>query len=509
MRRLSLAAAGGAAGRVPLIRRHWVQHGITAFVALGLAKEIGLLKKLPPEVALAVIPLTVMLYLFVRDPKWPLVALMAMTCFGLYRYGLRIGPVNVRPTDFPYVFLVPWALLLRRRNGNWSRNVIGQQYLALFVAAVGFTLFVALVRTPDDSARLVVAYFRFFTTVSLVWIVPELITDHRDVLFVLRATAVTIAAELAFSLARNPAGAAADRLRGFNGPNAEGLLAVVLIVIALYAPVPTTRLAKAAMLAVGVPGLFFSRSIGALTAMGVVFGLFGLKRWRDTHGAAKSGLLRPARVIVLGFGLITLVSIVRPLDLPTSSYFKRSSAGSRLIVGAAGFKIFLTEPLFGVGWQRSSRPDIIATRTLVESLKNDFPDYPDVFYPTIGTTSITVHNAYVQVLAETGLIGTAVLVVALVAVSRRGRKLLSELSGAEQVAGRAIAISIIACLVWLNDNPIFGSQPETITLSIMLGLLASMAALRRRRLAEEAEAGGDDADAQGPGPALAPTSAAV
>ncbi len=499
MRTFSLATLGGGVSRPPLIRRPWVQHGVTAVVALGVAKEIGLLKKLPPEIGVAVIPLTVVIYLFIREPKWPLIALVGATCFGLYRYGFRFGPLNVRATDLPYIFLVPWALLLRRRHGSPSRNLIGQQYLALFLGAVGFTLFVALVRTPDDAARLVVAYFRLFTTVSLVWIVPQVVTKHEDVLFVLRALALMITAELAFSLARNPAGAAADRLRGMNGPNAEGLLAVVLIVIALYAPVPKTRSAKVAMLAVGVPALFFSRSIGALTAMGVVFGVFGLKRWRHAHAARTSGLLRPARLIVLGFGLITLVSIVRPLDLPTSSYFKRSSAGSRVIVGAAGVKIFFTEPMFGVGWQRSSRPDIIATRSLVEALQHDFPGYPASFFPVVGTTSITVHNAYVQVLAETGLIGTAVFIGALVAVSRRGRKLLAELSGTEQVAARAVAISIVACLVWLNDNPIFGAQPETITLSLMLGLLASMAALHRRRVAEgdgtevEAEAGAAEA----------------
>jgi len=491
VRSFSLATVGGGGGHIPLIHRRWVQNGVTAVVALGVAKEIGLLKKLPPEIAVAVIPLAVVLYLFVRDPKWPLVALVGATCFGLYRYGIRFGPLNVRATDLPYVFMVPWALLLRRRERNWSRNTIGQQYIALFLAAVAFTLFVALVRNSDDAARLVVAYFRLFTTVSLVWIVPQLVRKERDVLFMLRATALMIAAELAFSLARNPARAAADRLRGMNGPNAEGLLAVVLIVIALYAPVPKTRAAKAAMLAVGFPALFFSRSIGALTAMGVVFGVFGLKRWRHAHAARTSGLLRPARLIVLGFGLITLVSIVRPLDLPTSSYFKRSSAGSRVVVGAAGVKIFFTEPMFGVGWQRSSRPDVIATRSLVESLKHDFPGYPDSFFPVIGTTSITVHNAYVQVLAETGLIGTAVFVAALVVASRRIRKLLADLEGTEQVAARAIAIAVVACLVWLNDNPIFGAQPETITLSLMLGLLATLAALHRRRTVE----GGADASA--------------
>lgn len=500
MSRLSLATAGGGAGHVPLIRRRWVQHGITAVVALGVAREIGLLKKLPPEIAVGVIPLVVVIYLFVRDPKWPLVALVAATCFGLYRYGVRLGPLNVRATDLPYVFLVPWALLLYRRHGSRSRNLIGQQHIAMFVAAVGFTLFVALVRNSDDAARLVVAYFRLFTTVSLVWLVPQVVRKYSDVLFMLRATAALIAAELAFSLARDPAGAAADRLRGLNGPNAEGLLAVVLVVIALYAPVPKTRSAKVAMLAIGLPALFFSRSIGALTAMGVVFGVFGIKRWRHSHAARKSGLLRPARLIVLGFGLITLVSIVRPLDLPTSSYFKRSSAGSRVIVGAAGVKIFFTEPMFGVGWQRSSRPDVIATRSLVESLKRDFPGYPENFFPVVGTTSITVHNAYVQVLAETGMIGTVVFIAALMAVSRRGRTLIAGLSGSEQVAARAIAISIMACLVWLNDNPLFGAQPETVTLSLMLGLLATMAALHRSQAAAGA---GPDVPAEAPAPAAA------
>ena len=488
MSRLSFATLGGGAGHLPLIRRRWVQNGITAVVAFGVAKEIGLLKKVPPELAVGVLPVAVVLYLFIKDPKWPLVALVASTVFGLYHYGIQLGPLTVRPTDVPFLFLVPWALLLRRRHGSFARNTIGQQYLALFVGAVAFTLFVALVRAPADGPKLVVSYLRFLITVLLVWIVPQLITKYHDVLFLLRSVAVTVGAELLYSLVRNPNATVSDRLRGLNGPNAEGLLAVVLIVLAIYAPAPKTRLAKVAMLAVGFPALFLSRSIGALTAMGVVLAFFGLKRSRHSHSEAqrKSGLLRPARIIVLGFGLLMLVSMVRPLDLPTSSYFKRSSAGSRLVVGAAGVKIFCSDPLFGVGWHRSSRPEIIATRKLVEALRKDFPGYPDTFFPVIGATSVTVHNAYIQILAETGMIGTFIFIVTAVATSRRVRQLLVDVQGEERLAARAIAIAVVACMVWLNDNPIFGAQPETVTLFLMLGLLATMAGLQRRRVAEAA-----------------------
>lgn len=471
--------------RAALLRRGMAQHAITIAIAALVGREMALLAKIPPQAAMAVVPVLIVLYLFVKDPKWPLAALVAATCFGFYQYGARFGPLNIRVTDIPFLFLVPWAAVMRARQGRRPKNLIGQQYVGLFLGAIAFTLFVALVRDPDDAARLVVAFLRLCSTAALIWIVPRLISRLDDVLFLFRTIAVCIAAELLWAIVRLGANVTGDRLRGSNGPNAEGLLGVLLIILALYAPAPRSRTARIGMVVLGGVCLYLTRSIASLTALGMVVGLFGLPHVSKGESTHKRGLLRPARLIVLLLGLVGLVSMLRPLDLPTSDYFRRSSAGSRLLVGVAGMKVFESNPVFGVGWQRSSRPDVIATPELVLDLRQEFPEFPDAFFPVVGETSITVHNAYIQILAETGIVGGAVFLVAIFGMSRRSRRVLRSLTGTARLAAGAAAYCSVACVVWLNDNPIFGAQPETVLLCTMLGVLSALAVTAPRHEADE------------------------
>ena len=42
------------------------------------------------------------------------------------------------------------------------------------------------------------------------------------------------------------------------------------------------------------------------------------------------------------------------------------------------------------------------------------------------------------------------------------------------VSTRAAMILLVATLVWLNDNPLFGSQPESVMAAMFLGILAAV-----------------------------------
>lgn len=469
--------------RVPLVQRRWVQHVATALIAYVVSRRVGLVSGVPPVAVVAVPVIVVALYFFFKDPKWPLMALVATTCFGLYRYSYRLGPANVRVTDIPFLFLVPWALLLRTRQRNWSRNVLGQQYVGFFIAALAFTLLFALVRDSADAARLIMGWLRLLSTLSLLWIVPLIVARTSDIVILFRAISVAISAELVWAILRVPSFSVDVRLTGSNGPNAEGLLAIILLMIAIYSPVTRQSWVKVGMLLLGATSLYLARSVGSLTALFLVLGIFGMKRRLKGDAVRQGGLLRPARFLLLALGLVGVVSQLRPLDLPTSEHFKSSSAGSRLLLGIAGTKIFLDNPVFGVGWQRSSRPEIIAARDLVEELKKEFPDFRDEYYPEVGVTAVTVHNTYIQILAEAGLIGATAFGIAAIVVGRRVRRAVRGLRGTARVAARTAAICLVACLVWLNDNPLFGAQPETVVLAMMLGMLASLAALERREAA--------------------------
>ena len=84
-----------------------------------------------------------------------------------------------------------------------------------------------------------------------------------------------------------------------------------------------------------------------------------------------------------------------------------------------------------------------------------------------------MHNAYISVLAETGLAGIVTLVAAFVVVRRRLRDVAVTLDGEDRAVFDTIRLLLVVVLVWWNDDPLFGAQPETVLAATFLGLLAS------------------------------------
>ena len=64
-----------------------------------------------------------------------------------------------------------------------------------------------------------------------------------------------------------------------------------------------------------------------------------------------------------------------------------------------------------------------------------------------------------------------------VALAGAIRKLLRALPRSHPLWGPAwaLALSVLLAAVWLNDNPLYGGQIETVITAIMIGLLAGIA----------------------------------
>ena len=189
--------------------------------------------------------------------------------------------------------------------------------------------------------------------------------------------------------------------------------------------------------------------------------------------------LRPLRVLLLGVALVALVGLVRPENLPNSAGFGSSSAQQRLILGTAGVDVFLHHPFLGVGWQRSTDPTVLGSEQLTAELRLQFPGVRDDFFPeatSTTTTTASVHNSYIQVLAESGLAGGLAMVFAAAVCATRLRALRRKLTGTEAQLARSMLIVLGVTLIWLNDNALFGAQPESVLLAFALGLLASFRA---------------------------------
>jgi O-antigen ligase len=412
--------------------------------------------------------------LILKGPEWCIAALVGMAVLGLYRYSVPLGYADLRVTDAGYLLVLLGVLVAQRRRPAPPASDVGQSHLVLLLVVFGLSLVPVLVGGEGNSTTPVISWLRFVATVSLVWLVPMGIRTLEQRRFVLSAVVVLISLELARALfVAALQGGLGGRLSGANGPNATGLLAALLIVVVLHGRLPERLALRLPALALGVTGLLLTRSIGSIAALSIVLALYGMHVGPSLNERAQR-LTRPARLLLLSVGLIALVGVLRPGNLPGDDGFSYSTTAHRLVVGVAGLELFAENPVLGVGWQRSSHPEVIGDPELNERLRERFPDFRQDFFPD--RTPTTVHNAYVQVLAESGLVGGAMFVLAALAVARRSSRLVRRLGRdqpEDQLLARCSLLMVLTVMLWWNDNALFGAQPESMSVALALGLMAS------------------------------------
>ncbi len=108
-------------------------------------------------------------------------------------------------------------------------------------------------------------------------------------------------------------------------------------------------------------------------------------------------------------------------------------------------------------------------------VRRRFPDFRPIFYPDV--TPGSVHNTYVQILADLGLVGFALLVALIVTVALRVRALLRRLGREHELWPQAwtMSLGLLLVLIWSNDNPLFGGQVDTVIPALFVGALAAIA----------------------------------
>jgi len=446
------------------LRRTDALHGLVTVLAAGMVGRLGLSEWVRPEMILLVVPVVIAAALVLRHPKWCVVGVVAGSVFGTYRSGFDVGTFTLRPTDAFLALLAGWALHLRIKEGRTPTSRVGQLQLGLLLLVFGMSL-LTTVGDPTGVLEPLSSLLRLGLTFALAWLVPYAIREREDRMFLLRATAVLVAAELlnAVFLKAHDGG----RLTGSNGPNVEGLLAVVLLVAVLNLPL-FGRYVRLAMGVLAAVALVQAESIASVTALALALGAYGI---RVAVGSPRaSALVRPARIMMLVVGGFLLVASVRPDDVPRGGGFDASSTAVRVTLGYAGLTVFSEHPVLGVGWQRSSRA--ITSEAVVAKVRGRFTRVrTDVL--RAGEPGVTVHNAYIQVLAESGLVGFGILAAG-VLVGRRGIRELVAGAGSDAEVGRTLMMSLFVILVWWNDNALFGSQPEAVLFAFFLGLLASI-----------------------------------
>ena len=191
-----------------------------------------------------------------------------------------------------------------------------------------------------------------------------------------------------------------ERLEGGNTANTTGLLSAVLVVSAIHRPTPRSKPLRIGLIVLGLLSLSMARSLGATVALAGALAIFGIRPVSSSRSRSNA-LFTPTRVILLLLAVAAFAMTFRSENLPVSDEFRRSTTIHRVILAEAGVELFMQHPVFGVGWQQS--PEAVQDKELNEQLRTQFQDVNPEFFPAKNPTG--VHNAYVQIVTEAGLIG--------------------------------------------------------------------------------------------------------
>jgi O-antigen ligase len=480
-------ASFGRLGRLgpPLRTGSWRALGIACVVLVSVAvgRDVAALGGEEPQlgaVLLAVTAASACAALVAMGPVLCLAAIGGLAAAGWLPILGQSGGVGLTLGDVFYVGAVAgWASgaltgSVAGASPAPGRSLVPQLPAILFLAFAGLTLWHVQVVDPGEFDDSLISWLRLVQTASLAWLAAAVIHTKRDVAVVLAAVAIggLVAVGLALESAVSGGGdLLVDRYAATFGANALGLVSGVLLVLAVFAGVGRRAPQRLLVGAAGVLGLLLAKSVGAFIATGVALAV----------GASLAGrraqLQRATRavlaLVIAGMFVFGLVQFLRPSSSPADAGFSESSASQRIIVGAAGLEVFERNPVIGVGWRRSDSPTVIGDAEIASELRSRFPGAKHDFFPDVTPTS--VHNTYVQILADLGLVGFAFFVIAVASIGLGVTRVLRDVRNRDlRSQTRCASLGLILILVWLNDNPFYGGQVETILMSLLIGIVAAI-----------------------------------
>lgn len=344
-----------------------------------------------------------------------------------------------------------------------------------------------------------VSYLKLVEYSLLALAVPLLVRRSRDLMLVLGVAVVWGAAATSVALAQffgldvldawNPGW----RQPSFLGHHDLAALAALGLALALTgilagrSSIPASRLFWLALGAGGL-GMILAGSVAA--AGGLVLGALAL--WLAARArfrpSGRQALALALTVAVVGAGVLS----VRDADVGNYLRFLGirgddqaqgvESYSQRTVLAYIGLRIAKDNPLVGVGWQRSSTPEVFLP--YVPGARERFPDVVELAFPAEGR-EWGVQNLYIQMLADAGAIG----LVLLLAVGVAGVLLAWRAAARAPTAWATGAGLVTVCALltvgseWASLGIVAGIPLQAAT-CLLLGLAAAGAAS-----ASEAEVG--------------------
>ena len=408
-----------------------------------------------------------------------LATVTVLSVAGLLPVIGHFGGVDITLADLFYVALVGWWVAGASQRAQASRSspqariAFGQGVAIAFLAYAGLTLLKVATSDPGNFTDAVVSWLRLVQSASLAWLAASVLETRRDLRLLVGA--VTLGGLIAIVAALAEGGALTARAHGtLTSPDILGLVSGFVLMIGAFGGLTADARTRILLVVAGLVGLVLGKSVAAFVATGFAVALGLALASAAPAMAAQRARQTVLAVALAGVAVFGILSFLRPEENPSSPQFTQSSAYARIVLGTAGLEIFADHPVIGAGWRESSSPRLISDRAINLELRQLYPNTNPSFYPDVTPTS--VHDTYIQILADLGLVGFLLFVGMILAVGARVAALLRRVGRAHVLwpVAWTMSLCLLLVLVWLNDNPLYGGQPETVVPALFIGALAAM-----------------------------------
>ena len=267
-----------------------------------------------------------------------------------------------------------------------------------------------------------------------------------------------------------------NRVGGITGINSLGLVSGLLVLFGFVNRQVDRRILGSILpIAVGLLGLILAKSASSIVATIVTIAI--------SWAAAGTRAARVRRIVrwavlapVLGALAFGFLFLSREDDISSISDLEEGTFSQRIMLAYAGLTILESHPIFGVGWQASASEAFLGSPSLQGELLQKFPKLPPhYFYSSTGSVT-SVHNMYIQILAELGLLGAVVFAYSVVTAGLAVRSKLERMPPHSEYSRWATfySLGVVFLLVWWNNNPLFGGQIESVLLFVFIALIAAI-----------------------------------